>query len=169
MPHLALRCWLCLAVFAWVTRLDAAPRLDAFPGYSSGGYARLGSYFPLAIELQGDGPTVTGYLTVSTPGSGGTTVRFPMELPPNTTKRVILPLFASGSATTIDVKLFTEAGKMVAERSGVSLVTLAPESVLVGTLPGQAQSAPIFPERPGNQANNEVRPVMVRMDPTAMP
>ena len=157
-------------MFAWVTRLDAAPRLDAFPGYSSGGYARLGSYFPLAIELQGDGPTVTGFLAVSTPGSGGTAVRFPMELPPNTTKRVILPLFASaGNATTIDVKLFTEAGKLVAERSGASLVTLAPESVLVGTLPGQAQSAPIFPERPGNQANNEVRAVMVRMDPGLFP
>ena len=169
MMRFAVRFWLgftWLLVSPW---LAAAPRLDAFPGYSSAGYARLGTHFPLALELQGEGPTVRGHILV-TAGSVGSPVRYPVELPAGTTKRIILPLFAaSPGGLTLDIQLVNEFGKTVAERRGVGVIVLAPEAVLVGTLPGLAQSSPGFPESPANKANSDLRPLAARMDAGLFP
>ena len=151
-------------------RVDAAPRLDAFPGYSSSGYARLGTHYPLAIELQGDGPSLKGFLEISQGQFGGQPIRVPIELPSGTTKRVIVPLFASSANFAgMDVRLLNENGKVVAERLGAGLTTFAPESVIMGTLPGQAQSAPGFPEANSNRSSADVRPLAARLDPGLFP
>lgn len=170
MIRFVLRCWLGLALAGGVPELGAAPRLDVFPGYSSAGYARLGSHYPIALELQGDGPTVKGYLEISSGKFGGNPLRVPMELPSGTTKRIVLPAFASSpNINALDVLLVQDSGKTVVERRGAPLVTLAPEAVLVGVLPGQAQSAPVFPESPGNRANSDLKPLMLRLEPGFFP
>ncbi len=170
MIRFAVRFWLGLVCLVIGPALSAAPRLDAFPGYSTAAYARLGTHYPLALELQGDGPTVRGYIEVSAGNFGGNPVRFPIELPAGTTKRVMLPLFASSpNAVALDIRLVNEAGTTVAERKNVQVVTLAPEAVIVGTLPGQAQSSPGFPEPPANRANSDLRPLAARMDTGLFP
>lgn len=169
MIRLALRLWWCAILLAGFFELQAAPRLDVFPGYSSAGYARLGSHYPLVLELQGDGPTINGYLEISV-GNSGNPIRMPMELPSGTTKRVFLPLFAaSPNSTLIDVRLINESGKAVLERKGSQVITLAPEAVIVATIPGQVQSSPAFPEPSPIRANSELKPLVARMDPGLFP
>ena len=160
--------WLLAALGVWPV-LHAAPRLDVFPGYAN--TARLGTHYPVALELQGDGPTLRGFVELSQGQFGGSPIRIPIELPPGTTKRIVVPLFSStANFAGIEARVVNEFGKVVAENKSTQLNIVSGESVLFGLLPGSVQNAPAFPDgTKDNRTVSDIRPLTVRFDPGLFP
>src|ERR1051325_11732967 len=83
------------AALAAALQVSAAIQFDVFVGYD--GVTRESSWFPVAIEVHNDGPSFNGVIELSSSQFGGEPDRrIPIELPTNTRKRLVVPMFASG-------------------------------------------------------------------------
>ena len=112
-PAALLACWLTGLLACWPA--DAAVRFDMFVGYD--GIVPQGSWFPIAFEVQNDGPAFTATVEVS-PGQFTETQTRTMvvELPTGTTKRFIIPTFSTASYNPAwNARLLDERGKVRAE------------------------------------------------------
>src|SRR5215212_6691572 len=95
----------------------AAIQFDVFVGYD--GVTREASWFPVGIEVHNDGPSFNGIIELSSSQFGGEPDRrIPVELPTNTRKRLVVPMFASGGRNTgqWDARLLDGGRKVRAER-----------------------------------------------------
>src|SRR5690242_14547710 len=73
----------------------AAIQFDVFVGYD--GVTREASWFPVGIEVHNDGPSFNGIIELSSSQFGGEPDRrIPIELPTNTRKRFVIPMFSAG-------------------------------------------------------------------------
>ena len=95
----------------------AAPgalQFDVFGGYDDIIPDR--SWFPIACELNNDGPPFNAIIEVSTGSlNGSATRRIPVDLPSNTRKRVFIPVFSSSSSW--QVRLLDEGGRVLGEQT----------------------------------------------------
>lgn len=147
--------WFTLALsltLAWIPLLllpatsRAEVRFDVFLGYDD--YVREGHWFPVAFEIENDGPPFTATVIVGAESSIETQQRqFAIELPTGTLKRVVIPVFpSSGRYTRWDARLFDPDGKLVAERGGIPAKDVAPHMPILGALPRTFGGLPSFPE-----------------------
>ena len=122
-----------------------ALQFDVFVGH--GNVVRELNWFPVTCEIMNDGPAFTGTIELSGTHVGNRQKRrLTLELPTNTRKRVVIPVFhgASGLASW-DGFLYDQSGKLMAEQPGIRVKEVAWESVLMGVLSRTFAGAPKFP------------------------
>jgi hypothetical protein len=153
---------LLLALSAFSSR--AALQFDVFAGYE--GYVHEAAWFPITCEVFNDGPSFNAVIEISSGQFASEQVRrVPVELPTNTRKRIVIPIFASAAVrSTIEWtgKLLPEnGGKAIQERQGISTTVVSWDTTLMGALPKNFGGSPVFPELKGNRP--ELKPIVSRM------
>ena len=111
--------WLCLAALFGQLTLQSrgALQFDVFIGYggqSSGfdGVVREASWFPVVCEVFNDGPPFKAVVELSAGRAQASAERrIVIELPTNTRKRFVIPVFAvTGRYSNWDARLLDEQG-----------------------------------------------------------
>src|SRR4051812_24323621 len=136
---------LLLALSAFSSR--AALQFDVFAGYE--GYVHEAAWFPITCEVFNDGPSFNTVIEISSGQFASEQVRrVPVELPTNTRKRIVIPIFASAAVrSTIEWtgKLLPEnGGKAIQERQGISTTVVSWDTTLMGALPKNFGGSPVF-------------------------
>lgn len=156
-----------LAMFFWSCILARAIQFDAFLGFD--GSIRVMNWFPVVIEVANDGPTFNAIVQISSAQFvSGQTRRVSVELPTNTRKRIVIPVFASGRYASWEATLYDDKGKKRAEQ-----VNLKPrqevleQSTLVGAIPRNFSGLPVLPEVGNRQ--DEFRPAVCHFRPELFP
>ncbi|PYK01031.1 MAG: hypothetical protein DME23_05240 [Verrucomicrobia bacterium] len=166
------RAWLAAAVFCFglTTSVRAALQFDVFVGYGGqptgfDGIVREAGWFPVAVEVQNDGPPFNAVFELSSSQMGvGQTRRILVELPTNTRKRFVIPAFAGSAAySTWDARLMDERGKVRAEKTGLRPRALAWESILLGATPRTFGGLPKLPELKNNNNRSPMQPLVARL------
>ncbi len=135
-------------------------QFDVFLGYGSGGggdgYVREAGWFPVGCEVYNDGPSFDAVVEFSSRQLGGgadQTRRMAIELPTNTRKRFVFPVFAGASrAVTWNARLLDSRGKVRAERENLRGRDLSWETCLLGAIPRSFGGLPSFPQGKSREA-----------------
>lgn len=149
-------------------------QFDVFVGYGSGGandgLVREGNWFPVACEVFNDGPSFNAVFELSSQQvGGGQSKRMAIELPTNTRKRFVIPVFAGSSRfASWHARLLDTRGRLVAERPDLRTTDVSWETFLLGGLPRSFAGLPVFPQLAAaagqNQAGRpEFQPKVARM------
>ncbi|PYK61195.1 MAG: hypothetical protein DME21_09875, partial [Verrucomicrobia bacterium] len=161
------RAWLAASVFCFglTASVRAALQFDVFVGYGGqptgfDGIVREAGWFPVAVEVQNDGPPFNAVFELSSSQMGvGQTRRIVVELPTNTRKRFVIPAFAGSAAySTWDARLTDERGKVRAEKTSLRPRALAWESILLGATPRTFGGLPKLPELKSNNNRSSMQP-----------
>ncbi|MBM3832639.1 MAG: hypothetical protein FJ403_05085 [Verrucomicrobia bacterium] len=158
--------WLCLAAFRAPTA-KAELQFDVFLGYD--GVVRESAWFPVTCEILNDGPSFNGVVEISVGNLRSDQVRrIPLELPTNTRKRFVVPMFASGGRFfQWNARLVDERGKERAERPSLQPRSLPWEGILLGALPRTFSGMPALPDM--RQARTELKPLAARLQVEQIP
>lgn len=144
----------------------AALQFDAIVGYN--GVIPQNCWFPITCELHNDGPSFTGVIEVSQGQMGGhsQTRKLIIELPTNTRKRVMIPVFADASYQGWTVRLLSERGKLLAEPNynGMQKALGVP---VMAALSRNSAGVPVLPVI--KSRNSSSQPVAVRLQPELFP
>ncbi len=171
--------WLVRAfLLAWLTTVApgvarAELQFDVFLGYGSGGgndgFVREANWFPVACEVFNDGPGFeAGFELTSQQFSGDQRRRFKVELPTNTRKRFVFPVFAGANRfASWHARLFDARGKLRAEHTDIRSRDLAWETVLLGAVARSFGGLPAFPTRTAGRP--ELQPQVARMTTELFP
>ncbi len=156
--------------FLWV--LSVAPvraelQFDVFLGYD--GAVREAAWFPVACEIHNDGPSFNAVFELTAGNIRTEQVRrVPIELPTNTRKRFVIPVFASGGRFyQWDARLLDERGNVRAERPGFQPKIVAWEGFVLGAIPRTFAGVPVLPEPPGDRT--DLKPHVARLTPEQFP
>lgn len=142
-----------------------ALQFDVFLGYGNDGVVREANWFPVTCEINNDGPAFTGVVELGSANTGSDNVRrFVVELPTDTRKRIVIPVFAAGGRfQTWNARLLDERGKSVAAqediRAGIGMAWDAP---LMGALSRTFPGSPRLPEIAGIDNANRPRAARFR-------
>jgi len=154
----------------------SALQFDVFLGYGgqptgTDGIVREAGWFPVACEVLNDGPPFNAVFEVSSSQmGGGQAKRLAVELPTNTRKRFVIPMFAaSGTYGVWDARLLDDRGKLRAEKTGMRPRGIAWESVLMGAVPRTFAGLPKLPELRNNNARTPLQPLVARLQVEQMP
>jgi hypothetical protein len=143
----------------------AALQFDVFLGYD--GAVREAAWFPVACEVYNDGPAFNAVFELTAGTMSPDQVRrVPLELPTNTRKRLIIPVFASGSYQW-SARLLDERGKVRAVREGLQPKIVRWEGILVGAMPRTFAGVPVLPD-PG-PSRQDLKPQVARMQAEQFP
>lgn len=156
---------LLLALLLVLPPAGAAVRFDMFTGYD--GVVPQGSWFPVAFEVQNDGPAFTATVEV-TPGQYNNSQMRTMvvELPTGTTKRFIIPVATAVNWNpTWNARLLDEKGRTRAEASSQRLRRLNESQVPLAA--AMTRAMPPLPELKSRQ--EDLRPVFGRLQPSVFP
>lgn len=160
--------WIALFAALWAAGSARAElQFDVFLGYD--GAVREAAWFPVACEVLNDGPTFNAVFEL-TAGSLRTEQvrRVPIELPTNTRKRFVIPVFASGGRFyQWDARLLDERGRIRAERPGLQPRIVAWEGFVLGSLPRTFAGVPVLPDPGGDR--QDVKPHVARLAPEQFP
>jgi hypothetical protein len=158
----------CLFLVLSLPAARAAIQFDVFLGYDD--LVREANWFPVACEIHNDGPTFTGVFELSSEQFGrGQVRRMVIELPTNTRKRFVIPVFGSGGRyASWNARLLDDRGKVRAESP-----TLRPrrevswQSTVLGALPRAFNALPQFPDL--RNARNDAAPEVARLQAKHFP
>src|SRR6185369_1345319 len=132
------------------------------------------AWFPITCEVYNDGPSFNAIIEVSGGQFGGEQLRqVPVELPTNTRKRIVIPMFASGASRfggqeNWTGKLLDSGGKLIKGMERVATTkVIALESVIMGALPRNFGGSPAFPEVKNNRA--DLKPEVARLTTDQFP
>ena len=138
---------LCLAAVS----ARAALQFDAFLGYDDILPER--SWFPITCEIYNDGPAFNATVEVTARDFGqGQPRRMALDLPTNTRKRIVIPVFAT--AGNWDVRLLDERGKVRAEQPLQPRRTMRNNLPLLAALSRTVAGIPVLPESPAWMADD---------------
>lgn len=161
----------------WLLALAAMPvraelQFDVFVGYGSSGandgVVREVTWFPIACEVYNDGAAFDAVFELRHRHLGGDQViRFPVELPSNTRKRFVLPVFAGGRYTTWQAVLRDDSGQIRAERTDLRAVQVAWECHVMGAVPRSFAGLPQLPQPAGPRT--EIKPRVARLTAALFP
>ncbi|MBT5706028.1 hypothetical protein N8737_02070 [Verrucomicrobia bacterium] len=142
-------------------------QFDVFVGY--GGVVREVSWFPVTCEIMNDGPAFTGTIEISGTHLGSNQKRrLTLELPTNTRKRVVIPVFHSGGGlASWDGRLYDESGKLQAEQPGTRIKEVSWEGVIMGAMSKTFAGSPKFPAV--RNAGSSMQPEVGRITPDQFP
>lgn len=154
---------------AWISPqpVRAALQFDVFAGFDE--TIREANWFPVTFEVFNDGPAFQGVVELSTGQTGsGQNRRVSVELPTNTRKRIVLPVFASSRFLTWDAKLLDDRGNLRAEKLNIRLSNvMSSAALLLAAIPKTQAGRPEFP-KPAASAN-ELAPRVVRLTSELLP
>lgn len=159
--------WLAFLLVLGSAPLRAELQFDVFLGYD--GAVREAAWFPVACEIHNDGPSFNAVVEVTAGNIRTEQVRrVPIELPTNTRKRFVIPVFASGGRFyQWDARLLDERGNIRAERPGFQPKIVAWEGFVLGAIPRTFAGVPVLPEPPGDRT--DLKPHVARLVPEQFP
>ena len=162
MRRLAALLFLLLLASPSLRPLQAALQFDVHVGYE--GNVHEASWFPIVCEVFNDGPSFNAVIEVWGGQTAGDQVReVAVELPTNTRKRIVIPMFASGGRFNNgnwNGRLLNSNGKVIQERLNIQTKMVAWESTVLGALPRNFGGSPTFPDPKQNRA--ELKPEVAR-------
>ncbi len=143
----------------------AALQFDVFLGYD--GIMPERGWFPIVCELDNDGPSFTGVVEVNSDQMGtGQTRRMVVDLPTNTRKRIVIPVFSTPHPWT--VRLLDERGKVRAEQVAMQIRrTMERGMPLVAAISRNVGGVPAFPEAKGRFQSYQL--LAARLQPALFP
>jgi hypothetical protein len=133
-----------------VSTAHAALQFDVFVGYDN--IIPAHSWFPITCELHNDGPSFNAVIEISAGSWGGQTRRFPIDLPTNTRKRIVIPVFTG--AVSWNARLLDSRGQVLSEQSSSNVRMARGDFPLVAGLTRTVAGLPVFPE----PADNTLQP-----------
>ena len=148
-------------------------QFDVFLGYGSGGgndgFVREANWFPVACEVFNDGPGFEAVFELTSQQfSGDQRRRLKVELPTNTRKRFVFPVFAGANRfASWHARLFDAHGKLRAEHTDIRSRDLAWETVLLGAVARSFGGLPAFPTLKSNRPDQQ--PQVARMTTELFP
>lgn len=147
--------------------VNADVRFDVFMGFS--GKARNGEWFPVTVEIENDGPTFNGEIEIKPSSFKEQSIRYTIELPNNTRKRLSIPVF-NNSSYRWNAKLLND-GKVVSRNDNLRIDSIPWFSKLFAAVSGQQSSGPILPETrfKNNNANRRFSPGVVNIQADIFP
>ena len=118
-----------MALFLSAPAARADLQFDVFVGYDQ--ILPEHSWFPITCELHNDGPSFNAVIEVTAGDWGGGQIRrFPIDLPTQTRKRVVIPVFAG--ARLWNARLVDSHGNVRAEQSAFNIRVIGNHLPLVG-------------------------------------
>ena len=147
--------------------VNAEVRFDVFMGFS--GKARNGEWFPVTVEIENDGPTFNGEIEIKPSSFKEQSIKYTIELPNNTRKRLSIPVF-NNSSYRWNAKLLND-GKVVSKNDNLRIDSIPWFSKLFAAVSGQQSSGPILPETcfKNNNANRRFSPGVVNIQADIFP
>ena len=147
--------------------VNAEVRFDVFMGFS--GKARNGEWFPVTVEIENDGPAFNGEIEIKPSSFNEQSIRYTIELPNNTRKRLSIPVF-NNSSYRWNAKLLND-GKVVSKNDNLRIDSIPWFSKLFAAVSGQQSSGPILPETrfKNNNANRRFSPEVVNIQADIFP
>ncbi|RZO60554.1 MAG: hypothetical protein EVA72_02835 [Limisphaerales bacterium] len=147
--------------------VNAEVRFDVFMGFS--GKARNGEWFPVTVEIENDGPTFSGEIEIKPNSFNEQSIRYKIELPNNTRKRLSIPVF-NNSNYRWNAKLLND-GKVVSKNDNLRIDSIPWFSKLFAAVSDQQSSGPVLPETrfKNNNANRRFSPVVVNIQADIFP
>ena len=147
--------------------VNAEVRFDVFMGFS--GKARNGEWFPVTVEIENDGPTFNGEIEIKPSSFKEHSIRYTIELPNNTRKRLSIPVF-NNSSYRWNAKLLND-GKVVSRNDNLRIDSIPWFSKLFAAVSGQQSSGPVLPETrfKNNNANRRFSPGVVNIQADIFP
>ena len=147
--------------------VNAEVRFDVFMGFS--GKARNGEWFPVTVEIENDGPTFNGEIEIKPSSFKEQSIRYTIELPNNTRKRLSIPVF-NNSSYRWNAKLLND-GKVVSRNDNLRIDSIPWFSKLFAAVSGQQSSGPVLPETrfKNNNANRRFSPRVVNIQADIFP
>ena len=147
--------------------VNAEVRFDVFMGFS--GKARNGEWFPVTVEIENDGPTFSGEIEIKPSSFNEQSIRYKIELPNNTRKRLSIPVF-NNSNYRWNAKLLND-GKVVSKNDNLRIDSISWFSKLFAVVSDQQSSGPVLPETrfKNNNANRRFSPVVVNIQADIFP
>ena len=147
--------------------VNAEVRFDVFMGFS--GKARNGEWFPVTVEIENDGPTFNGEIEIKPSSFNEQSIRYKIELPNNTRKRLSIPVF-NNSSYRWNAKLLND-GKVVSKNDNLRIDSIPWFSKLFAAVSDQQSSGPVLPETrfKNNNANRRFSPVVVNIQADIFP
>ena len=121
--------------------VQAEVRFDVFMGF--GNKARTGDWFPVTVEIENNGPSFDGVIEIKPGSFGDHSIRYTLELPSKTRKRLSIPVF-SNSSYSWNAKLFND-GKIVSKIDNIRIDNIPWFSVLLASVSGQQSNGPVLP------------------------
>ena len=118
----------------------AEVRFDVFMGFAN--KARSNEWFPVTFEIENDGPTFDGIIELKPGFSGSQTIRYTVELPTNTRKRLTIPVFNSSNYSW-NARLLQEE-RVIARHDNLRMDQVPWFGVLIGSVSGQQSSGPVL-------------------------
>ncbi|HEY1172208.1 MAG TPA: hypothetical protein VGH19_12615 [Verrucomicrobiae bacterium] len=155
-----------LGLFAGEARAEF--EFDVKLGYD--GTVREANWFPAAFEIFNDGPPFSGVIELMNEQAGkGQVRRIPVELPTNTRKRIVVPVFASaGKYSQWRAVVYDEREKKRAEVKNLGIrKDLEWNAMLFGTVARTFGGQPILPDMANSQGDRGAE--VVRLDPAFLP
>jgi hypothetical protein len=145
----------------------AALQFDVFLGYD--GVVPEANWFPVVCEVRNDGPSFNAFFEISSGQfSQGQVRRVPIELPTNTRKRVVVPVFSSSRDGSWNFRLIDDRGNVHAEELNKRpRQTLAWEIPMIGALSRTVGGVPTLPNV--KPSTPELQPVAARLQPALFP
>ncbi len=159
---------ICCALLLLMCGTARAVRFDVFAGFN--GVVPEGNWFPVACELQNDGPSFNAIIEISPAYGGGQPRRVPLELTTGATKRVIIPAFSPSRNATWTARLLNERGKPIAEQSlgRENLKNIGWGTPIVAGLSRTAGGGPVLPVGKNTNMREQI-PVATRLQPAYFP
>jgi hypothetical protein len=156
--------WIMLALFLPVAAARADLQFDVSVGYDQ--ILPQHGWFPIACELHNDGPSFNAVIEVTAREQGGGQIwRLPIDLPANSRKRVVIPVFSSGEFW--NARLVDGSGKVRAEQTASNVKVIGNHLPLVAALARTGGGMPFFPETANNQWSSKY--VAARLQPALFP
>lgn len=145
----------------------AAIQFDLFLGYDN--VVREAGWFPVGCEILNDGPTFNGVVEIYSGNMRSDQVRrVALELPTNTRKRFVIPMFASGARFfQWNARLLDDRGRVQSERQNLQPATLSWEGILLGALPRSFAGLPVLPDIRQNRP--DLKPRVARLQVEQFP
>ena len=166
------RSWVILAsCLGWAAAFSGSVRaelqFDVFLGYD--GSVREAAWFPVACEVYNDGPSFNAVFELTSGNIRTEQVRrVAIELPTNTRKRFVIPVFASGGRFyQWEARLLDAQGKLRAEKPGLQPRIIPWEGFLLGALPRTFAGVPVLPNP--DPTRPDLKPEVARLQPEQFP
>jgi hypothetical protein len=143
----------------------AALQFDVFPGY--GETMRAYHWCPFTFEIHHDGPGFSGFISLKDSNSG-IEHTFPIELPTNTRKRIVIPVYYRGGGNLYnwEAKLIRENGRLIEERSQFQGTEVPWSGYLMGSISRSFAGQPELPKEPQSE---QYRPRVGRIQAAHFP
>ncbi len=132
-----------ILVWLWIGNsiVKAEVRFDVFMGFAD--KARNSEWFPVTVEIENDGPTFNGVIEIKPSSFNDQLIRYAVELPNNTRKRLSIPVF-NNSSYRWNAKLLND-GKIVSEYDNLRIDSVPWFTKLLAAVSGQQSSGPVLP------------------------